>query len=171
MTNQNNQPQYITGPAPDEKMVNLKTVTNIAFETYLDRNDEDTYKIIMNFDYSVSLKQDYQNHIPDYIYFITHDKQEYDDYMEQMSNLINQHGWLAPKVKGNINRIINPDKVSFIATDKRKNRVIFNLATPVTFYNNNTRLTSDFIYVDFPTIEEFHLEYKYLKDQLNTREL
>ena len=163
--------QFITGPKPDEKMVNIKNVTNIAFEEYVDRNGKDTYKTIMNFDYNVSLKQDYSKHVPDYQYFITHDKEEHQDYMDQMSGLINDHGWLAPRVSGNINRIINPDKISFIATDERKNRIIFNIATTVTFYSNNTRKTSDFIYVDFPTLEEFKSEYLYLKDQLNSRVL
>ena len=163
--------QYCTGPGPDYKIVNLQNVTNIAFETYNDRNGKETYKLIFNFDYNVSLKQDYSKMIPDYIYFITHDKLEYENYMTEMSELINKQGWLAPKIGTEINRIINPDKISFVATDKRKNRVIFNLTTSVSFYSQNNRITSDFIYIDFPTIEEFENEYKYMRDQLNSKEL
>ncbi len=163
--------QFITGPSPDNKIVNLSKVSNIAFEYYVDRNGIDTWKIIYNFSFSISLKNNIQKKVPDYHYMVYKDKLEYDKKVEELNDLVNVYGWLAPRVKGSIDRIVNPDYISFIATDTKKKRIILNLTTSVSFWNDLERLSSDFIYVDFPTIEEFHLEYEYLKDQLDNREL
>ena len=158
--------QFITGPAPDRKIINLKQVSNIGFEFYIDRNGDDTWKIIINFGYGVSLKNDFSKEISDYQYFVFHDKGQYDEYVNTLSDLINDANWLAPRVSGEIKRIVNPDMISFIATDKRKNRVILNLAASVSFYNNNLRKTSDFLFIDFASEEEFKSEYQYLQSQL-----
>jgi len=159
--------QFITGPAPDSKIVNLKQVSNIGFEFYTDRNGRDTWKIIINFSYGVSLKNDFQKSISDYQYFVFHDETEYNRYVDVLNNLINENGWLAPKVNGIVKRIINPDMISFIATDSRKNRIILNLATTVSFYNNNNRKTSDFLFIDFDSEQDFLDEYKYMLAQLD----
>jgi hypothetical protein len=162
--------QYIVGPKPDEKLINLHSVTNIAFEEYTDRNGLDAYKVIMNFDYGVSLKNDFDKQISDYAYFVMNDESQFIEYKEMLNTLVNENGWIAPIVNGEIKRIFNPDKISFVATDKRKNRIIFNIATSVSFYNNVKRKSSDFAYIDFDTPEDFEAEYNYIKDQLENRE-
>ena len=158
--------QFMVGPGPDNKVINLKQVSNIGFEFYIDRNGEDTWKIIINFGYGVSLKNDFSKEISDYQYFVFHDKEQYDDYVTDLTDLINDSNWLAPKVNGEVKRIINPDLISFIATDKRKNRIILNLAASVSFYKTNQRKTSDFLFIDFDTEEEFKSEYQYMRSQL-----
>lgn len=159
--------QFIIGPSPDNKIINLKQVSNVGFEFYVDRNGEDTWKIIINFGYGVSLKNDFSKEISDYQYFVFHNEDEYNEYVTLFSRLINEDNWLAPGVNGIVKRIVNPDMISFVATDTRKNRIILNLAASVSFYNNNMRKTSDFLFVDFNTPEEFEAEYRYMVGQLN----
>jgi len=162
--------QFIKGPADkfgNSKIVNLKAVSNIAFEAYINRFSVQEYKIIFNMGYPVSLKTDYSKHISDYVYFIYQDKAEYERTVDILSDLINHHGWIAPLINGVVTRITNPESISFISTDPRKNRVILNLNTSVSFYNNNARLTSDFIYLDFNTPEEYIENFAYIKAQLD----
>lgn len=159
--------KFITGPAPDKKIVNLDNVSNIAFEEYYDRSGDLKYKIIFNFDYGVSLKNNDTKLIADYVYFVYSDKSEYDAMTEQLSELINEKMWIAPMIDGVVSRIANPSKISFIATDPRKNRIILNLATSVSFYSNPNRKTSDFLYFDFISNQEFKENLEYVKEQLN----
>ena len=110
---------FLTGPAPDNKfdrflrksdhnkIMNMKEVTNIGFEHYFDRNDRETWKIILNFGYPVSLPNDFSKLVSDYQYIVLHDLDEYNAYIDELSNLINNHMWLAPRVDGKITRIIN----------------------------------------------------------------
>ena len=163
--------QFITGPKPDEKIVNLKEVSNIGFEKFSDRQGHEAFKIIINFGYGVSLKSDYGKIIPDYQYFIFYDENEYQKYLDELESLISDQGWLAPKVGNVVKRLINPDKISFISTDYSKNRLIFNLAAQTSFYNNNMRKTSDFLFVNFTSAEEMDSEYEYVKDALSRTQL
>ena len=159
--------KFVLGPSPDYKMVNLENVSNIAFEEYYNRNNELVYKIIFNFDYGVSLKSDYNKIIADYVYFIYSDKDEYTEMVEELSKLINEKMWIAPLIDGYVNRIANPDKISFVAIDERKNRIILNLNTSVSFYSNKDRKTSDFLYFDFKSHDEYKSNLKYIQDQLS----
>jgi hypothetical protein len=161
--------QFVKGPKPDEKIVNLNQVSNIGFEVYTDRNNQTAYKIIFNFSTGVSLKNNIERIVPDYQYFVYHNKDEYEKVVDILNDLINEERWLAPSVKGIVKRIINPDRVTFVATDPRKNRIIVNLSTSISFYSNYERKTSDFVYIDFPSKEEFDFEYKYLVSQLELR--
>ena len=162
--------QYIVGPEPDEKIVNLGKVSNIAFDTYINHNQVRIWKIIFNMSYSVSLKNQTNKLIPDYIYFVYEDEDQYQKTVDVLNNLINEHQWIAPFVgtgeDAKVTRIVNPEMISFVATDTRKNRIILNLASPVSFWNNESRLTSDFIYFNFGTEEDFNNELKYIKEQL-----
>lgn len=162
--------QYIQGPKDkfgNAKTVNIKAVSNIAFEAYINRFGIQEYKIIFNMGYPVSLKVDYTKLISDYVYFVYQDKTEYESTVDALADLINVHGWIAPLIRGVVSRITNPERISFISTDPRKNRVILNLNTSVSFYNNNDRLTSDFIYLDFSSEQEYIENYTYIKAQLD----
>ena len=161
--------QFINGPKDkfgNSKIVNLKAVSNIAFEAYINRFGVQEYKIIFNMGYPVSLKTDYKKLISDYVYFVYQDRDEYERTVDTLSGLINEHGWIAPLINGVVTRITNPDYISFISTDPRKNRIILNLSTSVSFYNNNERLTSDFIYLDFTSQQEYIENYAYIRAQL-----
>jgi len=155
--------QFLVGPAPDSKVINLKEVSSIGFESK--KTGHKAYKVIINFSYPVSLKNDYKKVVSDYQYFVFQTEEEYNKYVSELNNLINV-GWIAPKVENTVRRIINPDKISFISKDLRKNRIIINLATSVSFHNNTDRKTSDFLFIDFETEEEFTSEYNYIIDML-----
>ena len=167
--------QYIIGPAPDEKIVNLSKVSNIAFDTYVNHNQVRIWKIIFNMSYSVSLKNQPNKLIPDYIYFVYEDKNQYQKTVNVLNGLINEHQWIAPFVgsgdSAKVTRIVNPEMISFVATDKRKNRIILNLASPVSFWNDENRLTSDFIYFNFGTEKDFKNELSYIRDQLSNKKI
>lgn len=162
--------RFVTGPSPDNKMVNLLNVSNIAFEEFYNRDGKLTYKIIFNFNYGVSLRNEYSKQISDYVYFVygENQKDEYDAMTEELSILINEEGWIAPLINGVVSRIANPKLISFLATDIRKNRIILNLATSVSFHSNTSRRTSDFLYFDFISTEEFNENLEYIKAQLDT---
>ena len=155
--------QFLVGPAPDSKVINLKEVSSIGFESK--KTGHKAYKVIINFSYPVSLKNDYKKVVSDYQYFVFQTEEEYNKYVSELNNLINV-GWIAPKIENTVRRIINPDKISFISKDLRKNRIIINLATSVSFHNNTDRKTSDFLFIDFETEEEFTSEYNYIIDML-----
>jgi hypothetical protein len=161
--------QFVVGPAPDKKVVNLKEVSNIGFEYYKDRNNRDAWKIIYNFSYPVSLRGNNDKLIPDYLYHVYYDKSEYDRTVDILNDLINEQLWLAPSIDGIVKRLINPNKISFIAKDERKNRIIVNLSTTTSFYNDFHKKTSDFLYLDFKTHEEFQAEYNYMMEQINLK--
>ena len=159
--------KFVQGPMPDNKIVNLDNVSNIAFEEYKDRDENQKYKIIFNFNYAVSLKSNDDKLISDYVYFVYDNKSEYDVMIDELSKLINEKMWIAPMIGGYVSRIANPDKISFVATDSRKNRIILNLATSVSFYSSYSRKTSDFLYFDFLNEQEYKENLEYIKEQLN----
>jgi len=158
--------KFVEGPKPDYKIVNLDNVSNIAFEEYQDRDNNMKYKIIFNFNYGVSLNSNDAKVISDYVYYVYDTREEYDKMSDELSRLINEKMWIAPIINGNVSRIANPDKISFIATDPIKNRIILNLATTVSFYSNYDKMTSDFMYFDFSNKEEYMENLIYIKEQL-----
>jgi len=162
---------FVEGPEDkfgNRKIVNLDQVTNICFEQYTDRYQEKKWKVIFNFSYGISLKDNLSKIIPDYCYFIynTDTLSEYKSVKQVLNNQVNSGEWIAPLDK-TIDRIVNKDFVSFIATDPRKNRIIVNLTTGVSFHNNYSQITSDFVYFDFSTPEKYVLELKYMKDLIS----
>ena len=157
--------QFIKGPADkfgNSRIVNTSQVSNITFRNE-STPEEEYYKIIFNFNTGVSLKNDYDKIIPQYVYFVYDNSKEYFEMLAKLNKLIDGKGWLAPKnVQGNVNMIINPEYISFMAEDPRKNRIIVNMSCGVSFYDNNQRVTSDFIYLDYPTIEDMRQEQTYI---------
>ena len=150
----------------DGKMVNLTEVTNIAFDPYFtDRFGNATPKIIFNFSYGVHLPKS-DKVISDYVYSVYHNKADYDKAVKHLNQLINKKNWIAPVVDGEINKIINPDKVSFINFDDSNLRLIFNLTSSVSFHRNYHRLTSDFVYIDCVSPDEYQRNKDYVKAHL-----
>jgi len=166
--------QFITGPEErfgNSRIVNLKSVTNIAFEEFVNRHNQMTYKIILNFSYGISLKKNTKKRVPDYCYFIYDEKDAYDVMVDTLTDLIHEKEWIAPRIGGVINRIINPDKISFISKDPGHNRIIINIAASVSFYNDFERITSDFIFLDFSDEQEYEENLEYLKASLDEKSL
>jgi len=152
---------FIEGP-PDRygesKIVNLDQVSNIGFDTGTDRFNNPKFKIIFNMVYGVSLKNNTDKQIPDYVYFVYDNPEEYQDKIDKLNAQINHAKWFAPLIGDKVDMIINPNYISFISTDRSKNRIITNLSCSVSFYNDYQRKTSDFIFLDFNTLDEMETE-------------
>jgi len=137
----------------NEKIVNTDSVTNIVIEGN---------KIIFNLDYGVSLQDDINKIIPDYVYMVIKDQ----DAFQEMKTAINDLNWITSDF-GNYdrnnnyrtnNRIVNPAQISFLKFDERKQRIIFNLRNSVSFNRNPFQRTSDFVYFDHTSVEDFDNE-------------
>ena len=156
--------QYIE--TSDGKLINLKTVTNIVFdEDWTDRFGNHKPKIIYNFDYPVSLPRS-DKKISDYQYDIFKTKSQYDLKIKELEYLINEAGWIAPVINNRIDKIINPDKVSFMTSDDNNQRIILNLCTSVSFHGDYSRLTSDFLYLNHDDYAEYINNLSYIKEFL-----
>lgn len=136
------------------KSVNTNRVTNLVIE-----GD----KFIFNLDYSVSLPHDNSKLIPDYVYMVTENDEEYD----YLDNAIADLNWIAnsypeyrkSQYSSNDNwHIVNPAMISFIKYDKANKRIIFNLRNTISFKRDYEKKTSGFIYYDFETDEIFNDE-------------
>ena len=137
----------------NDKIVNTDSVTNIVIEGN---------KIIFNLDYGVSLQDDIDKIIPDYVYMVIKDQ----DAFQEMKTAINDLNWITADF-GNYdrnnnyranNRIVNPAQISFLKFDERKQRIIFNLRNSVSFNRNAFSKTSDFVYFDHTSVEDFDSE-------------
>jgi len=153
--------------AGKERSVNLKNVTNIAF---INQPDRGVHKIIFNLDSSVNLKGTDQV-IPDYVYAIYQTEDEYTKACDTLTQLQN-HGWLMPKVNNNVSRMINPEKITFITTDAKKNRLIVVLKTTITIKpKGKNQYNPDFMFFDFDNAVELQSELAYAKDVVSRLEM
>ncbi len=145
----------------DSKYVNLKEVSSIAFEEFTDRNNNQKYKIIFNMNYAVSLKGT-NKLISDYIYSIYEEYTEFTDSFNYLMNLVEEYKWIKLREP----RIINPYHISFLTQDPSKNRIIINLSSSVSFNGSNQDLTSDFVYINCKTKEEYQNKLTYIRESL-----
>ena len=146
----------------DGKMVNLREVTSIAFEDFT-KSGSKTYKIIFNMNYGISLKGNSGKIISDYVYSIYNNGQDFEESLFYLMNLVDEYQW----IKTIEPRIINPDHISFVTQDYKKNRIIFNLASSVSFHGDYESRTSDFIYVNCKDEEDFQERLNDVREKLD----
>ena len=147
----------------DAKFVNLREVTSIAFEEFEDKYTQKTkYKIIFNMNYGISLKHKPNKIISDYVYSIYNIREDFDDALFYLMQLVEEYQW----IKAIEPRIINPDHISFVTQDYKKNRIIINLASSVSFHGNENAKTSDFIYLNCANIDDFNERLSSIREQL-----
>jgi hypothetical protein len=150
----------------DGKLVNLDNVTNIVFDPdFTDRFGNKRSKIIFNLDYHLSLPRS-DKKVADYVYSVYTDKNEYQESVKKLNELVNRKSWIAPITNNTISKVINPDKISFMTKDDDNYRVILNLNTSVSFYGDYQRLTSDFVYLNFYDDEEYQNNLTYITELL-----
>jgi len=151
---------------PDGKLVNLKEVSNIVFdEFFTDRFGNEKPKVIFNFSYGVHLQKS-DKIISDYVYSIYTNKSEFEKATMYLSKLINEKNWIAPIISGRIEKIINPDKVSFVTYDADNLRIIVNLSNSVSFNKNYHRMTSDYVYINCGDFDEYLKNKDYIENHL-----
>ena len=137
----------------DDKIVNTEAVTNIVIEGS---------KIIFNLDYGVSLQNDVDRIIPDYVYMVIRNEEDFNDIKAKIDSL----NWIKSEFGNfdnhgnyrNNNRIVNPKAISFLKFDDRKSRIIFNLRNSVSFNRDFSQKTSDFVYFDHTEVNDYESE-------------
>jgi len=139
----------------NNKTVNTDTVHNIAFE---DRKR----KIIFNFEYGVSMRDDSDKIISDYVYFLFDNDEDFENTKSKLTAL---NGWISSGVDY-INRIVNSKKISFMTSDKYNNRVIFNLTSSVSFTKDKYSRSSDFVWWTYKSPSEMIEHYDRIKEDL-----
>jgi hypothetical protein len=154
----------------DGRIINLDNVSNIVFdENWTDRFGNHKPKIIFNFCYSVSLPKS-DKRISDYAYLIFNSTEEYKDTEKKLEKLINEKNWIAPVINNKIEKIINPDKISFMTSDDDNLRIILNLSASVSFHGDYDRLTSDFVYLNHTDYSEYQNNLSYIRGLLKLKE-
>jgi len=154
----------------DGDLLNLENVSNIVFDPeWSDRFGNKKPKIIYNFDYPVSLPKSSKK-ISDYKYDIFRTKEEYDNAVLDLTKLINEMNWIAPVINNKIQKIVNPNKISFMTSDDDNMRIILNLSTSVSFHGDYERLTSDFVYLNHYDWEEYQNNLSYIRGLLKLKE-
>jgi len=156
---------------PTGELINLKNVSNIVFmPDNTTRQGQHKPKIIFNFDYHVSLPKS-DKKISDYYYLIFDSMEEYKNTEKELNKLINEYNWVAPIVNGKIDKIVNPDKISFVTQDDDKKRIIINLNSSVSFHGNYFRYTGDFCYFTHDDYNEYKRNLSYVKGLLKLKEM
>ncbi len=151
-------------------MINLESISNIVFDPdWTDRFGNHKPKIIFNFNYPVSLPKS-DKKISDYKYDIFRTKEEYDAAVQDLNRLITEKQWIAPIINGKIQKIINPDKISFMTSDDDNLRIILNLNSSVSFRHDYDRMTSDFVYLNHHDWDEYQNNLSYIKGLLELKE-
>jgi len=155
----------------DGDLINLDSVSNIVFDQeWKDRFGNHKPKIIFNFAYPVSLPRS-DKKISDYKYLIFKSVEEYKAVEKDLEKLINSKNWIAPVINNKIQKIINPDKISFMTFDDDNLRIILNLCTTVSFHGDYQRMTSDFVYLNHYDWEEYQNNLSYIRGLLKLKEM
>ena len=147
----------------NNKIVNLKNVSSVVFEGS---------KVIFNLDYSISLRGNGDKLVPDYVYFYY----DYPELIQELKDKLLANGFWNSSTGSVPNRYVNINKISFVKFEeydingKEKNRIIFNINTSVSLPGNNSIKTSDALYLDYKTPEDFsnacnEVELILLKDE------
>jgi len=138
---------------PKSKIINLDTVSSIGFKV---TPDGDT-KVIVNYSHSITLKNG--NMVADYTY--AYYSQPLKDVYETFIALLGENVLTSTDVS---HYVINGDKVSNIAFDNDKRRIIFNLnySKEIQMIDGEYSLSSDFCYWDYLTQDEYEKNVKAL---------
>jgi hypothetical protein len=140
----------------DNKFVNLRETTSIAFE-----EQKGKFKIIFNMNYGITLGTG--KIISDYIYSVYRNREYFEEDFYYLMGLVDEYQWIKCKEP----RIINPDHISFVTQDPNKNRVIINIASSVSFHDNKSK-TSDFVYINLDNKKEYQDYLSGLREQLES---
>jgi len=146
----------------NDRIINLRNVSNI--NVLKDRN-----RIVFNLNYNIEISKN-QNGDPkfisDYAYWDAIDEA---DLQHNIAHLKKDAFFTINFINGiDQNCWINIKEISSIKFSEKKHRVIFNLSHPITFkdFNNNERITSEFVYVNCKDFESYVRYVEYVKEKL-----
>ncbi len=112
--------------------------------------------------YGISLRSNPDKIISDYVYSVYTARSDFDDALFYLMNLVDEYQWIKMKEP----RIINPEHISFVTQDYKKNWIILNLASSVSFHGNDHSRTSDFVYLNCSNADEFNERLSNIREQL-----
>lgn len=141
----------------NDRIVSLKNVSNININA---RNN----RIIFNMNYNIEIEKNQEYKIiSDYVYWDLLPSQ-FDDTLVNLSS----HEYITDNFIPHNNGYINKDEISSIKFAEKKQRVIFNLSHTVSFIDNygNQHMTSEFVYVNFKTDDEYNSYVQEIKSKL-----
>lgn len=144
----------------NDVLVNLKNVSNI--------NILDSLRVVFNMNYTISMINTYDKKlISDYVYWDAEDEHELEDNLEFLkSNQFMKENFIY---LDNHFVYINKNEISSVKFLDHRNRIIFNLSHPVSFKGRNGQmnLTSEFVYINCNSSEEFEKQSQKIKISLN----
>lgn len=144
----------------NDVLVNLKNVSNI--------NMLNTLRVVFNMNYTIEMKsRNDAKLISDYVYWDAKNADELNQNLSDLgSNEYIRENFLS--IEGQ-SILINKNEISSVKFMERQNRIIFNLSHPVTFKNHDAKsLTSEFVYINCKSHEEFQKNSQAIKSQLNS---
>lgn len=127
----------------DTHIINLDTVTSVV-----ELNDSN--RVVFNFDYPITINKNGEElQRSDYHYV---DGKNAVTLKEHLGDILERNNFIKLK-----NKYINPSHIALLKFDDERKRVIINLNTTISFKNkdNTKQLTSDFIYIDAVSVEEY----------------
>lgn len=142
----------------EDKILNLQNISNVNIL-------KNRRRIVFNMKYSIEIDSEDKHSnkkikkmISDYVYLDSKDKAEFN---ENLSNLKMNSYFKKYFLKGTNYNYINVNCISSIKFSEDKLRTIFNLSNSVSFndFNKNQKLTSEFIFVNHDSYEDF-IDYK-----------
>ena len=144
-----------------KSLINLNNVTNIAFKNN---------RIIFNFSNNIEIntRRGIQV-IADYRYDDYSNDDEFNKNAEKLVRKLEQSGFISPVNVGYDHHWVNPKHITFINIDKRKKRLIFNLANSVTkpVEGDAIMLVNDFVFWTHDTDAELDLSISAVFTTLN----
>jgi hypothetical protein len=141
-------------------LLNLDNVSNIAF---LERSN----RIVFNFVSNIEIKsKNGIQVIADYRYDDYVSLSDYNNRKYELQDILSDLGFIAPKFEGH--HWINPKHVTFVNVDKKRNKVMFNLANSVTkMIDNEVMLVNDFVFWTHKSEEDTKQSVQYVFDILS----
>lgn len=146
----------------NDRLINLKNVSNInVIRDY----ENGRFRIVFNMNYSIEIHG--RKRISDYVYW---DAINIDDLNNNIEYLRSDEYFKQNYIRNNTDCgcFINKNEISSIKFSEKKNRVIFNLSHPVTFtdWEDKDKITSEFVYVNCTSFDEYQDYVKYVKETL-----
>lgn len=142
--------------------INLNKVSNIGF---LDNK----LKIVFNFSHSIDIEKKGTGEwatIADYKYIDCASEEEYSEFKKDVMDSMKTSGNFLMS-SDSTHYSVNKSQISYVTTDSRKNRIIFNLSTSITKETHKgINVINDFVFWSFEDPHEFETQYQNILNSL-----
>jgi len=144
-----------------ERIVNLENIAHINFV-------ENDLRIVFNTNYSLDISlglgsnaSKMKKKISDYIYWDFANEEEYNKGTWFLKN----NEYILDNFYEHFYGFINKDAISSIKFEPKSLKIIFNLSNSISYtHKNEIKETAKFIFIEFPSQEDYNLEYSIIKN-------